>query len=111
MGRQPAALDAFREEVLAAKGTDARFDAHCARLDAVLADTAELESRARRIVEAMALALQASLLIRSGSAAVADAYCASRLDPDARTAAYGTLPPGVDVGAILERAQPKVPSS
>jgi putative acyl-CoA dehydrogenase len=110
MGREPAALDAFREEVLAARGADRRFDAHCARLDAVLADPDDLEGRARRIVEAMALALQASLLIRTGTAAVADAYCAARLDPEARAAAYGTLPPGVDIATILDRAQPKVPA-
>jgi putative acyl-CoA dehydrogenase len=108
MGREPAALDAFREEVLAASGADARFDAHCRRLDAVLSDASDLEARARQIVEAMALALQASLLIRSGSQAMADAFCASRLDPDARSAVFGTLPSGVDVGAIIERAQPKV---
>jgi putative acyl-CoA dehydrogenase len=48
------------------------------------------------------------LLIRAGTTAVADAYCAARLDPEARAAAYGTLPSGVDIAAILERAQPKV---
>jgi putative acyl-CoA dehydrogenase len=108
MGREPAALDAFREEVLAAKGSDARFDAHCGRLDAMLADMDDLEGRARHIVEAMALALEASLLIRTGTAAVADAFCAARLDPEARSLAYGGLPRGVDIAAILERARPKV---
>jgi putative acyl-CoA dehydrogenase len=108
MGREPAALDAFREEVLAAKGADARLDAHCARLDTMLGDLDDLEGRARRIVETMALALQASLLIRAGTPAVADAFCAARLDPDARSLAYGGLPRGVDIAAILERARPKV---
>ncbi len=56
----------------------------------------------------MALALEASLLIRGGSTAVADAYCASRLDPDAASLAYGALPSGVDVGAIVERARPTI---
>jgi putative acyl-CoA dehydrogenase len=37
---------------------------------------------------------------------MADAFCASRLDPDARSAVYGTLPSGVDVGAIVDRARP-----
>ncbi|MGZ4803460.1 MAG: acyl-CoA dehydrogenase family protein [Acidimicrobiia bacterium] len=106
MGREPASVDAFREEVLAASGSDARFDAYCARLDSILTDHDDLEARARRIVEAMALALQASLVIRSGSSAVADAFCASRLDPDARSAVYGSLPPGVDATAIVDRARP-----
>ncbi len=106
MGREPASVDAFREEVLAATGTDPRFDAHCRRLDAILADHDDLEARARRVVEAMALALQGSLLIRSGSTAVADAFCASRLDPDSASTLYGTLPPRVDTAAIVSRAQP-----
>ncbi len=105
MGRSPASVDAFREEVLAASGSDARFDDHCRRLDAELARTDDLEGRARRIVESMALALQASLLIRSGSTAVADAYCASRLDPDGSGLVYGTLPAGVDAAAIVDRAR------
>ncbi len=50
----------------------------------------------------MALALQASLLIRFGDAAVADAFCASRLDGDAGQA-FGTLPAGVDFAEIIER--------
>jgi putative acyl-CoA dehydrogenase len=108
MSRAPASVDAFREEVLAASGTDPRFDAHCRRLDAILTDPANLEWRARSIVAAMAVALQASLLIRAGSEAVADAFCASRLDPEGRSATYGTLPAGVDSAAIVGRARPAV---
>jgi putative acyl-CoA dehydrogenase len=105
MVRSPESVDSFREEVLAAAGSDARFDAHCRRLDAELASSDDLEVRARRIVETMALALQASLLIRFGSTAVADAFCAGRLDPDGSGLVYGTLPAGVDFGAIIDRAR------
>ena len=38
-------------------------------------------------------------------AAVADAYCASRLAGEGGRA-FGTLPPGVDMAAIVERARP-----
>jgi putative acyl-CoA dehydrogenase len=55
----------------------------------------------------MALALQASLLVRFGDAAAADAFCASRLAGDGGLA-YGTLPPHVDAGAIIERHRPQV---
>ena len=55
----------------------------------------------------MALALQASLLVRYGDPAVADAFCASRLDGDAGRA-FGTLPPGTDFGRIIERHSPQV---
>ena len=61
-----------------------------------------IESRARRIVERMALALQASLLVRYGDPAVADAFCATRLDGDWGHA-FGTLPRSTDFGRILER--------
>jgi len=38
---------------------------------------------------------------------VADAFCASRLAGN-EGLALGTLPPGIDVGTIIERARPKV---
>ena len=53
----------------------------------------------------MALAFQGSLLVRYGSPAVADAFCAGRLGGD-RGAAFGTLPAGVDTGEIIDRARP-----
>ena len=57
---------------------------------------------ARRVVEDMALALQASLLLRHAPPAVSDAFCAGRLD--ARGLAFGDLPRGVDGPAIVERS-------
>ena len=69
-----------------------------------LADPAGLEPVARRIVEMMAVALQASLLVRYSSAAVADAFCATRLDGDWGHA-FGTLPQGLDTQAIVDRAR------
>ena len=50
---------------------------------------------------------KAPLLVRHGHPAVADAFCASRLDGD-RGLAFGTLPPGLDLAAIIERATPKL---
>ncbi|MBA2558643.1 MAG: hypothetical protein H0V07_01920 [Propionibacteriales bacterium] len=37
--------------------------------------------------------------------AVADAFCASRLGPD-RSVAFGALPAGLDLDAIIDRARP-----
>jgi putative acyl-CoA dehydrogenase len=74
-----------------------------ADLHAELADLDQLESRARRIVERAALALQGSLLVRYAPAPVADAFCASRLARDGGLA-LGTLPPSVDTRAIVARA-------
>jgi putative acyl-CoA dehydrogenase len=59
--------------------------------------------RARRIAGQLALCLQASLLLRHAPAAVADAFCASRLDGD-WGAVLGTLPAGVPVRQLVDRA-------
>ncbi|MBC7310544.1 MAG: DNA alkylation response protein, partial [Tetrasphaera sp.] len=58
---------------------------------------------ARRVVEAMALALQASVLVRYAPAAVADGFVSARLGEDA-SLIYGSLPTGVDVETIAARA-------
>ncbi|MDQ6777899.1 MAG: DNA alkylation response protein, partial [Actinomycetota bacterium] len=57
------------------------------------------------VVEDLALALQASLLVRHAPSAVADAFCAARLGGEGGHA-YGTLPAGVDAAVIVERALP-----
>ena len=57
---------------------------------------------ARRVVEDLALALQASLLVRNAPPAVADAFCAGRLGDGGR--AFGTLPAERRRQAIVERA-------
>ncbi len=107
MVRQPESLDAFMEEVRGAAGADARLDAHIGKLeDQLAADPATLEPRARRVVEAMALALEGSLVVRHCPPAVADAFCASRLAGDSGLE-YGTLPPGTDFAAIIERNRPQ----
>ncbi len=72
-----------------------------------LADTEEAELRARRLVERLALCLQGSLLVRHAPPAVADAFCATRLGGEGGRA-YGTLPPGVDTAAIVERHRPRL---
>jgi len=110
MAKEPQSLEAFRAEVALAAGADARLDAAAAALEAELGDLDDIESRARRVVERMALVLQGSLLVRDGDPDVADAFCASRLGGggDSRWgAAFGTLPPGLRLDAIVERARPK----
>jgi putative acyl-CoA dehydrogenase len=107
LGREPQALEAFIDECGAAAGSDARLDAALADVKRELADTSDVEIRARRLVERMAMVLQGSLLVRFAPPAVADAFCASRLGGDWGHA-FGTLPPGVDAQAIVERATPKV---
>jgi putative acyl-CoA dehydrogenase len=105
--RSPRSLEVFLHEVQQAGGADARLDARVDGLKQRFSDPATLESRARRVVEDMALCLQGSLLVRHAPAGVADAFCASRLGDDGGLE-YGTLPAGSDFGAIIERALPDV---
>ncbi|QDQ98603.1 acyl-CoA dehydrogenase family protein [Tomitella fengzijianii] len=107
MAREPETVEAFDAEVALAAGSSHAFDAHLARtrkmIAAVAADPAGAESRARRLVESMALAFQASLMVREAPTAVADGFVAARLGGDGGIE-YGTLPDGVDAGAIAARA-------
>ncbi|MEO9224482.1 MAG: acyl-CoA dehydrogenase family protein, partial [Acidimicrobiales bacterium] len=101
--REPESVTAFLAEIELAAGGDRRLDQAIADLHAELADGADLEVRARRIVERAALALQGSLLVRHAPSDVADAFCATRLAGDGGRA-FGTLPPGTDTRAIVNRA-------
>ncbi len=105
MGRQPGCVEAFDDEIDAAAGCDRRLDDAAGALRRELATVDEYG--ARRLVERMALVLQGALLVRYGSPAVADAFCASRLNGNGGYA-FGTLPSGLDLTAILERHRPKL---
>ncbi|AGM06550.1 acyl-CoA dehydrogenase family protein [Amycolatopsis keratiniphila] len=104
MAKQPESVAAYFTEVEQASGADARLDDAVGRLRKELSDLSDIEYRARRLVESMALVLQGSLLVRHGTPAVADAFCASRLGGDWGVA-FGTLPSGVDTRAIISRAE------
>ncbi len=106
LSRSPHAREVFLAEVGEAAGADARLDGFVARLREGLDDPEAVESRARSVVEMMALALQGSLLVRFGDDAVADAFCSSRLGGDGGHA-FGTLPPGVDFERIIARHAPR----
>ncbi|MEU4929243.1 DNA alkylation response protein [Streptomyces yokosukanensis] len=103
LGREPDSAEALFTELALARGADARLDAAVAALKDQLAETDQ--TGARRLVERMALALQGALLVRHAPHPVADAFCASRLGGDWGHA-FGTLPAGAGLDAILERALP-----
>jgi putative acyl-CoA dehydrogenase len=104
--RTPRTLEVFIDELEQARGADRRLDAHLDGLKDQFTDPSTLEARARRVVEAMALGLQGSLLVRHGDHVVADAFCASRLAGDCGLE-YGTLPAGLDFGALIARNRPQ----
>ena len=103
MGRQPETVQAYFDEVNNSRGENPRLDDAIDRVGKELADLSDIEYRARRVVELMALVLQGAQLVRHGHPAIADAFCATRLGDDWGIA-FGTLPVGVDTGAIIERA-------
>ena len=103
MGRSSDTLAAVSIEIELARGADGRFDDAVKRLHAELGDPDALPLRARRIAGLLALCLQGSLLLRYAPAAVADAFCASRLGGD-WAAVLGTLPNGVATREIIERS-------
>jgi putative acyl-CoA dehydrogenase len=111
MAKSPEVVDALFAELALARGQNAHFDRSLAELGDELgarrsgADLADLELSARGLVDRLALALEASLLVRHAPAFVADAFCASRLGARGHHN-YGALPRGSDVDALLQRAWP-----
>ncbi len=101
---RPESVDAVVDEVATVAGEDRRLTRALEALRKELVDAGDLEVRARRVAERFALALQASLLVRHGAPEVAEAFMASRLDPD-RGSGFGSLPPGVDLTAVVDRAR------
>ena len=103
LGREPETREALFAELAAAQGLDADYDAGLVGLPALLADAATREYRSSAIVERAALMLQASVLLRSGQAEIAAAFCRSRL-AGAHGLAFGTLAPDAPVALLIERA-------
>jgi putative acyl-CoA dehydrogenase len=101
--REPASGAAFFAELDTVAGRGAILDAEVERLrDAV---THADESAARGLVERMALALQATVLLRAGSP-IAEAFCASRLGGE-HGLAFGTLRiDDATTATLIERALP-----
>lgn len=105
---EPETLEAFDAEVARAAGEHPVFDAHLAATRRQVAEVVASVERdaaasARALVANLALALQASLLLRTAPAAVSQAFVDSRLG-EHRGHLYGELPRGADLTAILERS-------
>ena len=107
MRREPETVAAYMSEVESARGGDRRLDEAIDDLKRELADEAAMESRARRVVEKMALALDASLLLRHGDPAVARLYLESRLGGDWGHT-FGTLPAQSGLKSVIERHLPRL---
>jgi putative acyl-CoA dehydrogenase len=125
LARSPGSADTLLAEIDLAAGADRRLDAAAERLRCALKEASAAvkgdreggagrwavgggaQYGARRLAGLITLALQASLLVRHAPAAVADAFCGSRLGSGLSGGPggpFGTLPDGLDLDPVLGRA-------
>jgi len=108
IAKEQSALDAVVHEVRLGTGADRRLDASISSLESDLSKLAQpgpdrslsSEAEARRLAEKLALTLEASLMIRYGSTAEADAFVSSRLAGNGGHT-FGTLAGNVDARLIV----------
>jgi putative acyl-CoA dehydrogenase len=103
MATRPESVEVLFAELDETVGQDPRLSAHVERLRQDLTDLDTIQYRARKVAEDICLALQGSLLVRHGHPAVAEAFLTTRLDRQ-WGGAFGTMPAGLDLAPILERA-------
>jgi len=103
MATRTECVEVLLGELDESAGQDPRLGSHVERLRNDLAALDTIAYRARKVAEDISLALQGSLLVRHGHPAVAEAFLTTRLDGQ-WGGAYGTMPTGLDLAPILERA-------
>jgi putative acyl-CoA dehydrogenase len=114
--RSPGSADVLLAEADLAGGADPRLDQAVAGLRSLLTDPAAeepgAEIQARQLAATICVVLAAALLARHAPAAVADAFCASRLSPGTGAGPgtpFGMLPGGLDLRPVLDRARAVIP--
>ena len=108
LGKEPGAVDALVADMRSAAGADRRLDEFVAGVEGELVkfgrggamDGIAGERGARRLAERLGVALEGALIVRFGSVAMAEAFCASRISGGGGFT-FGSLPGGVDFGGIL----------
>lgn len=106
LSKEPGVLEALFVELGDGHGHK-HLARHIEQLKSAFMDTQDIQYRARQLTEDIAVALQAKLLLEAGNASVSDGFIASRLG-ESSGRVYGTLPRGVDVGAIVARSTPQI---
>jgi putative acyl-CoA dehydrogenase len=119
--RSPGSADTLLAEIDLAAGADRRLDAAAERLRCTLKEAVKGDGEvgggdgaqygARRLAGLITLVLQGSLLVRHAPAAVADAFCGSRLGSELSVGPggpFGTLPDGLDLDPVIGRASVSV---
>lgn len=108
MAKSPECVEALFYELELTQGYNRQLDHMVAGIKRSLSNNENMEWHARSVVESMALALQANLLVRYGHHATAEAFIATRLGVDQRGLVFGTIPDGMNVDSIIDRALPMV---
>jgi putative acyl-CoA dehydrogenase len=106
MHKEPECVNALRHEFARHAGRHVVLDELCASIDAELSNTQDLERRARRVAEQLALALQACAVAEQAPEFVFDAFVAARLGPE-RAHTFGALPASFPVDLLLARSLPE----
>lgn len=106
MATRPECVEVLLNNLAESVGSDPRLDTHVERLRQGLTDLDTIGYRARKVAEDICLALQGSLLVRHGHPAVTEAFLTTRLAGQ-WGGAFGTMPAGLDLAPILERAMVK----
>ncbi|HRN59837.1 MAG TPA: DNA alkylation response protein, partial [Chiayiivirga sp.] len=104
--REPATREALMAELAGVAGENRRLDDEARWIERTLDATDTLEARARLLTERIALALEATQLIRAGQAQAADLFIATRLDGQ-HGQCFGTLPADAPFDALIGRAFPE----
>jgi putative acyl-CoA dehydrogenase len=108
-GKSAATCEVVLNELATARGRHRNFDAALDRFAAAVGAPARSETYARRFTQMFVTLIQGSLLLKAathpGASAMAEAFCATRLDADSGWGAvFGASGATLDVGAILARA-------
>ena len=113
LAKEPAAGEALIQELKSTAGADKRLGAYVTALEQQLGNKAgdgslhgygAAECAARELTEKLALALQASLLLRHSSPEMAEAFIASRIAGQ-HGQSFGTLPTELRLASILDEVQ------
>jgi len=99
LSKSPDSLEALMTELQSAKGHLVIYDKYIDKISDALDQRSE--SQARKFVEQLAIAMQASALIKLGRMQVAEAYCTSRLTADASGWMFGNLPSSTDSKMVI----------
>jgi putative acyl-CoA dehydrogenase len=108
-GKSTASRDVVMHELGLARGRHRNFDAAFERFAAAVDSPSLSQAHARRFTQTFVTLMQASVLLSAvtspASGAVAEGFCATRLDPDSGWGAvFGASAAALDVKSILDRA-------